>query len=86
MESPTAGNTLIEPALSLTNGGDVDSDSVDLAAPGRALLIETAGAVKFNTLAGQTVTITFPVGLWAIGISRLWTTGTDDVTKVWILR
>lgn len=84
--SPTAGNSLIQPVLSWTNGDTVDSDTVDLTAPGRAIFVEVAGAVKFQTPAGETPTVTFPAGLWWTEITRLFTTGTDDVTKVWILR
>ena len=60
------------------------SDTVDLTTPARGLMLitgATPGGLKFNTVGGQTITITaaLPVGvvIIPITITRLFTTGTN---------
>jgi hypothetical protein len=53
------------------------SDSVDLAYTTRAIRVTVGGAVKINTLAGDTVVCAFLDGeTRAIRATRIWATGT----------
>lgn len=51
------------------------SDSVDLPNYG-VLVLDAAGAVKINTLAGDTVTLNLPAGNTGVMATRVWSTGT----------
>ena len=62
------------------------SDSKDLTATTRALLVGTAGDVKVTTLGGQTVVIAAaPAGLLPIQATRVWAGGTTatNLTALW---
>lgn len=62
------------------------SDSTDLSVSTRALIIGTAGALKVDTVGGETVTIaSVPAGILPIEVTRVYSTGTtaSDITALW---
>lgn len=52
------------------------SDVADITAGSRALLIETGGALKVNTVNDNTRTINVPAGILPLQVKRVWSTGT----------
>ena len=78
------------PASSATVAADsaaavTPSDGADLAFTCYALIIGAAGTIKVTMRGGQVVTMTVPVGLIPIRVSRVWATGTTatGITALW---
>jgi hypothetical protein len=75
-QRPFAGNDPTEYIRESILGSDVDSDTVDLDPPCRGFHVNVAGTIKYNDLAGNTVTKKVNAGsYYPYGVSRLWTTG-----------
>lgn len=52
------------------------SDTVDMTAASRAIVIAEGGDIKVTGIDGVTETYTYPAGCYAIRVNRVWATGT----------
>ena len=63
----------------------IPNDSTDLATFARALFIGTGGAIKVDTVGGETITMVVTTGLLPLRVKRVYATGTAalDITAIW---